>query len=203
MQNEFKFKLTLFGAGRLVRSDGEERTPSLKKAMGILAFLAVANEEPVERATLQDLFWSEKPSKQGRESLKACLHHLRRCFDGAFENPILTNGGPVSLCLKDVESDIWGQEKVSPLYRPKFLEGIDFNEIGAEEWLRFIRTVSKPSKALSPLDADTPDILPQTSIKNDIEELLNEILSRLESLERGSRQDRSRFQSTLCADYDV
>lgn len=69
-------KIDLFGPPRLVEG-GKERQHSSRKAMALLAYLAMRAGEPVARQHLADVLWSDAGSEQARINLRQCLSQLR------------------------------------------------------------------------------------------------------------------------------
>lgn len=138
------YKLSLLGALKLEDCNGEDCTPQMAKSQALLAFLALAENKPINRARLQDLLWSDRSMKQGRDSLRKALSDLRSCFKGSESNPIVTAGGPVSLSLDQIEVDVLNivdepTGSDSSLYTPDFLEGIDIYDSEFNRWLQMVR----------------------------------------------------------------
>ncbi|MFZ7127124.1 MAG: alpha/beta fold hydrolase [Desulfobacterales bacterium] len=77
-------RLYLLGSPRLEK-DGRTPELKLKKAMGILAYLAVTGR-PHTRDSLAALFWPESNQKAGRASLRRTLHRLRLSAGGRLLN---------------------------------------------------------------------------------------------------------------------
>ena len=136
------FHLCLWGAIRLTDPNGDDRTPKLAKSQALLAFLALAESRPVNRARLQDLLWSDRAMAQGRGSLRRALSDLRECFSGFQPSPLQTRGGPVTLDLSLIEVELTGPSGNSKdsLYQPEFLEGIDIYDEEFNYWLQSIRS---------------------------------------------------------------
>ncbi len=135
------YQLTLFGTPRLVAPNGDDVTPRLRKAQALLAFLALAGEQPVSREKLQDLLWQDRMPDQGRDSLKKALGELRKSFADAKICPLETDGGPVRLSLSAIAVDVLQAPSVdkTDLYQPKLLEGLRLRERNFEKWLSSVR----------------------------------------------------------------
>lgn len=91
--------------------DGRELQHSSRKAMALLAYVAMRVGEPVTRQHLADLLWAENTSDQARTNLRQCLTQVRsllgeagiasaRFFSGAARAGLLGNGtgGPGRYC---------------------------------------------------------------------------------------------------------
>ncbi|OCX66910.1 hypothetical protein BFP70_03535 [Thioclava sp. SK-1] len=127
------YKLRLFGAVQLLDPAGLDVTPRLAKTRALLAFLAMAQGHPVNRARLQDLLWSTRGQRQGRDSLRKALSELRSCFAALQSCPLHSDGGPVRLSMDQIRCDITAPHQ-GP-YQPQFLEGIDICDPEFESWL--------------------------------------------------------------------
>lgn len=131
------FSLQIFGVPRLRDPAGQDVTPRMVKSQALLVFLALAGGAPVQRARLQDLLWSDRQPKQGRDSLKKALAEIRRSFAAAVPCPLLTDGGPVRLdpAALRIEAAPAGGD----IFRPGFLEGIDILDEEFNRWLLEMR----------------------------------------------------------------
>ena len=89
--------LRFFGEPRTER-DGERISIPLKKAEGLLFYAAV--ETPVPRDRARFLFWGDKDEALAANSLRNCLHLLRRVLPGNFE------ADRKSLSVKGIERDL-------------------------------------------------------------------------------------------------
>jgi len=70
--------LSLLGVP-VLRRDGVEHTLPLRKALALLAYLAVA-DGPVSRARLVALLWPARDERAGRAALRSTLSALRRAL---------------------------------------------------------------------------------------------------------------------------
>ncbi|MBR9891379.1 hypothetical protein GYB14_06760 [bacterium] len=164
-----KFSLRLLGVLELRDGAGQVCTPRLAKTQALLAILAVAKGAPVHRARLQDLLWSDRAPRQGRDSLRKALSDLKKCFGSGPDNPVETIGGPVRLDAEKVDVDLWSSPVASALYTPQFLEGIDIRDCEFNIWLAEVRArlvPDQPAEAQprppSPaaIEAAAPDVRP-------------------------------------------
>ncbi len=135
------YQLTLFGTPRLVAPSGDDVTPRLRKAQALLAFLALAGEQPVSREKLQNLLWQDRMPDQGRDSLKKALGDIRKSFKDAKVSPLQTDGGPVRLDLSEIAVDVLQAPSPdqSGLYQPKLLDGLGLRERNFDKWLSSVR----------------------------------------------------------------
>lgn len=149
--NKHGYCLYLLGSPRLVRDDDVDVSPRMLKSRCLLAFLALRHGAPTERARLQDLLWSTRSTKCGRDSLKKALADIRGCFPGDHETPLLTKGGPVSLDLSDIKVDVLDDlgSSSQAFDQPEFLEGVDLPDDPFNEWVRRVRInlEDRPAKA--------------------------------------------------------
>src|SRR5690554_594167 len=69
-----RWKLFVLGPPRLER-DGQPVTPSLRKALALLVYLAVTGQ-PQSRDTLAALLWPKSDQQEARGRLRRTLHRL-------------------------------------------------------------------------------------------------------------------------------
>jgi len=117
-----------------------------RKAIALLAVLALRPGEWFSRARLSDLVWSRSAPQQARASLRQALTQLRRALVSDATDPIETVGGRVRLRpeLVDVDADRLLQaldegtpaalERASTLYCGDLLAASDLCEGPFEEW---------------------------------------------------------------------
>src|SRR5258708_6541637 len=87
--------LRLFGAFQLEVGAGKAVSLPTKKTKALLAYLAVHENQPHERAKLAALLWADSAETQARESLRQTLSHLRRALPGI--DALVTHGETVTL----------------------------------------------------------------------------------------------------------
>ncbi|HEU4743002.1 MAG TPA: tetratricopeptide repeat protein [Meiothermus sp.] len=153
-----RFRLQLFGPPALVGERGVPLKLGTRKALALLAYLAV-EQKAVPRGELAALLWPENPEEQARASLRQELSRL-----GGILGPGLLSSGPQSVALSDeLEVDLW-QYKAAlnaldlttaiQLYRGPFLQGLSLREAASfETWQETTRTELQQSylEALSGL----------------------------------------------------
>jgi DNA-binding SARP family transcriptional activator len=139
-------RLTLLGSGDGQLASGEPLDIP-KKAMGLLAYLALAPRGACAREGLAALLWGETPETQARQSLRKTLSTLRQAFGAAGGRVLLTSSDTVALDLKVVEVDVHtferrvaeatpaGWASAAALYRGDLLDGVHLREAAFAEWL--------------------------------------------------------------------
>src|SRR5215475_7802582 len=158
-----QLQLRLLGAFELRRGDGQHVQIATKKAMALLAYLAVHCGQPQQRAKLAALFWEESPEEQARESLRQTLTLLRKALSPEASERLLVHSGTVALapaaCSIDLlefeelagSSEIKNLERAALLYRGEYLEGFHLREAEFERWLSAVRRELN-EKAVNTLD---------------------------------------------------
>ncbi len=153
-----RFGLQLLGTPRLVAPSGADVTPRLRKAQALLAVLALAESAPVSRHRLQKLLWSDRMQTQGRDSLKKALSEIRHAFaEAGPQNPLESDGGPVSLRLKMIDVDaLANRPETGNLYAPRLLEGLGIKDPNFADWLADMRRLLGPMRTPSPILSARP-----------------------------------------------
>lgn len=133
-------KIELFGPPRLC-IDGEDIQHPSRKAMALLAYLAMRAGEPVTRQHLADLLWGNSGADQARINLRQCLVQLRHLLgeDGASAlrstNEQLTLD-PVAFDIpaRDLLTTVAEDAAVMAAAGPAFLEGFSVGAREFENW---------------------------------------------------------------------
>ncbi|MEM7221475.1 MAG: BTAD domain-containing putative transcriptional regulator [Pseudomonadota bacterium] len=123
--------------------DGAPLQFATRKALAILAILALKPGVPVARERLCGLLWANTSEPQARASLRQSLALLRKAIAPARVPGVMTIGDNVFLdpsgVIVDVgqfEAALGAQEDaVSELYGGDFLDGFHLSERAFEEWL--------------------------------------------------------------------
>ncbi len=89
-------RIDLFGPPRLFR-DGEEHQHPSRKAMALLAYLAMRAGEPVTRPHLATLLWSDTETDQARVNLRQTLAQLRSLLGPAARGALATPNDQIIL----------------------------------------------------------------------------------------------------------
>jgi DNA-binding SARP family transcriptional activator len=139
-------RLTLLG-----RSDGQLASGAPvdvpKKAMALLAYLALAPCGACAREGLAALLWGDTPETQARQSLRKTLSVLRQACAAAGEPVLLIGSDTVALDRNAVAVDVHTFERrvaeatpaawanAAALYRGDLLDGFYLREAAFAEWL--------------------------------------------------------------------
>ena len=135
--------IRLFGAFVAHWHNGQQLEIRGAKQKALLAVLATAANGRHTRAWLQDLLWSRSGAEHGRASLRRCLSDLRSVFDDEFDELFdVTNS---DIAIRQDRVRIIGDTRDGD-----FLEGLDIQEDGFEDWLRQKRNNSSgPTAAIT------------------------------------------------------
>jgi DNA-binding SARP family transcriptional activator len=77
-----------------------------KKAMAVLAYLALSPRGACDREGLAALLWGDTPETQARQSLRKALSTLRQALADTGAPVLLIGGNTVALDLEAVEVDV-------------------------------------------------------------------------------------------------
>lgn len=139
--------LNLLGPFEAHRSDGRAVDLSSRKALALLAYLAVESGRPHARELLASLLWGETGEERARHNLRQALSKIRRtCGD-----VIVSQGDAVQLdtglCGTDVvelealagSEDTGELQACLDLFRGELLDGLSIREPEYEDWLLMAR----------------------------------------------------------------
>ena len=132
---------TLFGSPGIIR-DGEARTPDTRKAIALLAYLAVEGPS-VRRDKLAWLLWPDSSQERARATLRRTLTALR----GSLGDEALTaTRETITLNTDSVEVDVLSfrgavqdgdSSRVATIYSGEFLEGFSLRDApDFDDWQR-------------------------------------------------------------------
>ncbi len=138
------FQLFLFGPFTVLSPEGEDLTPSSRKACAILAMLAVAPRGSRSRLWLRDKLWSDRGEDQASASLRQALLDIRKALGTRSADALRADKNTVSLDLGVVRVDALAfldreRAGTKPPETEQFLEGIDVRDPEFEEWLTLER----------------------------------------------------------------
>ena len=138
------FRLFLFGPFTVRSPEGEDLTPSSRKACAILAMLAVAPRGSRSRLWLRDKLWSDRGEDQASASLRQALLDVRKALGVRSAVALRADKNTVTLDLSIVRVDALDfldpeQLEAMPAETEHFLEGIDVRDPEFEEWLTLER----------------------------------------------------------------
>ncbi len=98
--------INLFGKFSVLDANGNPIPLSGAKTQGLVAYLALNTEMPPSRDRLMALFWGDRFTDQARQSLRQAIAKLRRTFDSAEGDVILTEHDRVGLNPEFVTVDV-------------------------------------------------------------------------------------------------
>ena len=84
--------INILGEPRVFDSTGTEVTVPSKKAMALLAYLALAPGNGRPREELVGLLWGDRFEQQGRQSLRQALYAVRKALGDECSQAILMDG---------------------------------------------------------------------------------------------------------------
>ena len=146
-----RLHVALLGGFRVQPASGEPLVLPLKKAQGLLAYLALRPGQGHSREKLATLFWGERAEGEARHSLRQALLALRKVLPDGRAAPLLVHGETISLnaAAVDVDAAVFeglaaegtsrSLERAASLYRGDLLEGFVLDEEPFEDWLRVER----------------------------------------------------------------
>ena len=138
---EAGIEIRLLGAPAVL-CGGQSLSGGSRKAIALLAYLAMRPDEPASRDHLAGLLWGDSDNEQARANLRQALTQLRRLFREAGGDPIKTSGDGVMLSSDGLSIDV--QQLVIADALPEgsclgldkeFLEGFSIAEPEFEQWL--------------------------------------------------------------------
>lgn len=135
-----RFSLGLLGPFRLLRPEGERIEIPSKKAIAVVAMLAMTKHGERTRSWLQDKLWGKRQHTEGRGSLRRELSNLRKLLNCDSAELLICERDRVRLRLDLIDVDVWREPEKA--LTDEFLEGLDIaGEDSFEEWLREQRAV--------------------------------------------------------------
>lgn len=137
--------LQLFGSVALRPAAAGEAVRLGRKAQALLAFVASRGTSGATRSSLLALLWADHGEEQARNSLRQCLHQLRRALGDAGDLFGLT-GDRLVLHEEACEVDLWQFERLAArtdpvsmvaatrLYQGEFADGLNAGT-DCDRWL--------------------------------------------------------------------
>lgn len=138
-------------------SDGTDLRLKGAKQQALLALVACAPDKVRTRSWLQAMLWGRVDQKLGRASLRQALSSLRQEMGDRFDAVFDVEGDRVAIRPGSLRL-MGGPE------RGEFLESLDIDEEGFEEWLRDMRLAGPVAQVLSPFSA-AGDTAPEPMLK--------------------------------------
>lgn len=143
-----KITVRVHGRFRVLAENGTDLTPQSAKSQALLALVLANDEFERGRLWLQDKLWSDRPAKQGGDSLRQALRKIRIAF-GDLSDILIASRSIVRLDRARVEI-----EKPDPDIRGEFLEGIDVRDSEFNLWLAEERSLKAPADLPSSASPD-------------------------------------------------
>lgn len=132
------YKLRFLGAFQLIAPDGHRLEVGSKKAIALLALLAVVPSGERWRSWIQEKLWGSLETPRAQAGLRRELHRLRKLTDPYGVMLLHSDFRTVRLNLGAVELDF--RQNVAA-NSAEFLEGLDLaGEGNFEDWLREMRS---------------------------------------------------------------
>ncbi len=206
-------QIQLLGSPALVSKERRFDHPS-RKAMALLAYLAMRADEHISRSHLATLLWGDSGEEQARANLRQTLSQLRKLFKQAGHDPIMVPFDKIVLHSEGIEIDardlldkLEGDEQIKLGELPEFLEGFSVGAPEFETWM-----VSQRNKMRSRLTVHHENIADQALTSGQYshaaehlslalsKDPLREVLYRklMEVLERLGRSDEALSQYEKC-----
>lgn len=133
-------KIDLFGPPRLL-DGGKERPHRSRKAMALLACLAMRAGEPLARQHLAELLWSDIGADQARTNLRQCLTQLRALLGEsgaaalvATNDQLILDPAAFDIPARDLMTGGAQDTAVMIAVGPGFLEGFSIRSDGFDSW---------------------------------------------------------------------
>ncbi|WP_225765065.1 BTAD domain-containing putative transcriptional regulator [Inquilinus sp. Marseille-Q2685] len=106
------FALKLFGDPRLIGPDGSDRTPRLRKAFCLLAYLALQPNGQARRERLIGLLWGDRGQAQAQGSLRHALLELRQSLGDQADDLLIADRLSVRLDTQALAVDALGMDRL-------------------------------------------------------------------------------------------
>lgn len=126
-------KFRRFGLGRLTDADGRDVTPRSAKAVAVIALLLDAADHSRSRRWLEAILWSGSAPGKASQSLRQVLYVLRDAMPDGH-----VHSDRKSVWLTGITADDAGDAEARANGQI-FLEGIDIDEEGFNDWLAIQR----------------------------------------------------------------
>jgi DNA-binding SARP family transcriptional activator/TolB-like protein len=149
MEAGVEFRLRLLGRFDFRRAETPDEAIifNSKKACGLLAYLAMQDEQRATRERLATVFWGDRVDRQARQNLRQCLALLREQLGSGADKLLRVNNDEVSLVPDHLSVDAIELARFSEhsslselqyaagLYRGKFLANLTLDQEIFTEWL--------------------------------------------------------------------
>ncbi len=133
-----KLHIRLLGSLSIADVNGQDLTPTGRKAQALLAMLATGRDGRRTRAWLQSRLWSDRGPDQAAGSLRSCLYEIRSALSD-HKSVLQTDRVNVRLDLGQVTVDVLDMTSIEWLSMVsqgvEFLEGLDVADEEFNHWL--------------------------------------------------------------------
>ncbi len=141
-----RLSLELLGTPRVHLAGRPVGFPT-RKALALLAYLALTPGRAIPRDRLAELLWGDTPEKHARNSLRQTIFSVRRALGAAATECLRADGEGLALDAASVDIDVAqfehlvadgtpaALERAATLYRGELLDGLVLKEQGFDEWL--------------------------------------------------------------------
>ena len=138
------YSLGLFGGFALRDDAGAQVTVRSKKSRCLLAYLALARGQPLDRDLLAGLLWGDRDNSHARHSLSQELYRLRGLFPEQVQAGFRLATDAVGLDADLLDVDVLrfergldtGKLESAALYTGDLLAGQETDQEGFDDWLR-------------------------------------------------------------------
>jgi DNA-binding SARP family transcriptional activator/TolB-like protein len=149
MEAGVEFRLRLLGRFDFRRAETPDEAIifNSKKACGLLAYLAMQDEQRATRERLATVFWGDRVDRQARQNLRQCLALLREQLGSEADRLLRVTNDEVSLVPDHLsvdaielarfseQSSLAELQYAAGLYRGKFLANLTLDQEIFTEWL--------------------------------------------------------------------
>ncbi len=150
-------QIKVLGPFRVLRSTGEDCTPTSRKTCALLALLALSPGKRRTRIWVQDRLWGTRGREQGAASLRQSLVEIRKAL-GADRECLIADNTLLGLDASRIRVDLDADGALAAARENRsveLLEGMDIGYEDFEGWLReqrqFLYERAFDEQALAPL----------------------------------------------------
>jgi TolB-like protein/Tfp pilus assembly protein PilF len=141
-------KLEFFNGFRATGDDGKPLSFSSKKALALLAYLAVESDRAQPREKLAGLLWGNTGDERSRHNLRQAVAKIRQSLGDVLISESDALSIDTATCATDVDAfrtcrdvnDTTGLRQSLDLYQGEFLHGLETREPAYSDWLADTRS---------------------------------------------------------------
>ncbi len=159
LEHKGQIQVKLIGHFSVSDSDGSSICPKGLKTAGVLAYLIFNLGKEITRERLIDLFWSDRGTKQGQDSLRQSLHAIRLVFGHHAEYIMSVSRRTIVIHPEYVNIDLWQADgTISANLSGIFLENLNSTSPVFDDWVMVTRRdlinrqISAEERRLAALD---------------------------------------------------